>query len=133
MAGLLTGCGERIHVRGFEEYVYRFEDEARQRGVFNIIPANLTIYFDENMKDYVEADCNTEGDYPMIRVHGSKWVQKPDLIKEVILFHELGHCLLHRGHVFSPANSSIMYPYVLPLDTYEAHRSYFLDELFLNR
>jgi Zn-dependent protease with chaperone function len=52
---------------------------------------------------------------------------------EMVMFHELGHCVLLRDHVdvrqkFGPR--SIMYPYLFEESTYLEHRDYYLRELF---
>ena len=53
---------------------------------------------------------------------------------EQIVWHELGHCVLHRGHeerIYKGNPISIMYPYVLDRDTYMHDRVYYIMELFL--
>lgn len=64
-----------------------------------------------------------------------------DLVREQIMFHELGHCELGRPHrvaMFSyqqmpdqilSVPASIMYP-ALPISSYQFNRQYYLSELF---
>lgn len=56
-----------------------------------------------------------------------------DRIEEVI-FHELGHCVLRRGHIGGKINGkviSIMNPYILEPEDYDENRDYYIKELFL--
>jgi hypothetical protein len=51
-----------------------------------------------------------------IRIDPVYWasIQDSDILKEQIVFHELGHCIFHYGHIFDFTYGqplSIMYPY----------------------
>lgn len=50
--------------------------------------------------------------------------------KEMILFHELGHCLLNRDH--ESTQDSLMYPYVAEISprSYESNHDAYMKELF---
>ncbi len=62
------------------------------------------------------------------------WERLSDLGREQLVFHELGHCLLHRKHTsgtFLPfVPLSIMNPEHFSDDIYAAYREYYLAELF---
>lgn len=64
------------------------------------------------------------------------WNQVDEIRKETLLYHELGHCVLGRGHTSKRMASgeyvSIMTPYILSEKTYLAHREYYILELFEN-
>lgn len=59
--------------------------------------------------------------------------------QEILVFHELGHCILNRGHDDTDyagdwiGPNSIMNPYIFSGETYFEHRKYYRDELILNR
>lgn len=60
---------------------------------------------------------------------------RPD-VKEQLIFHELGHCVLHRDHIDMEINQipvSIMHPVVglIPKTVYLEKRKDYVDELFL--
>lgn len=58
---------------------------------------------------------------------------------QILVSHELGHCVLYRGHTsafdYLPPDStyheaSIMYPIIMPASQYAAHEEYYLAELY---
>lgn len=63
--------------------------------------------------------------------------------RELLMFHEMGHCVLGKGHntkYYTKNNGpngvsyhSIMYPYHIHGTTYIAHYNYYLTELFNSR
>ena len=65
------------------------------------------------------------------------WNSIPDLAKENLIFHELGHCALDLAHNENKIEleddsipESIMYPYVFGMNwNYKAFRNYYLKEL----
>jgi len=62
----------------------------------------------------------------------SAWESYSHNKREVLVFHELGHCVLNRGHNKKKTNGrpeSIMYPYVLNGYSYFNHRDVYLKEL----
>jgi len=117
-----------------------FIEEMNTRGLdLGDIPINLDFsnslpqgycgrgYFDQNInaaRVEIVPDC---------------WGDRPYIEKEGLMFHELGHALLGRGHTFGSlpngSRKSIMCtgPTCSPFTTYNIHqtqqRSYYLDEL----
>lgn len=63
----------------------------------------------------------------------SFWQNASALEQKVVLYHELGHCQLnrpHRGGVINGNPISIMYPTLLPIETYAKYEEAYLQELF---
>ncbi len=64
----------------------------------------------------------------------SAWNKGSDAFKEMLAFHELGHCLLGRGHKNSTHSGgrpeSIMNSWLFDQKTYLANRDQYLKELF---
>lgn len=62
------------------------------------------------------------------------WAEASQIQREMLVFHELGHCALKRQHRDDMADSirpiSIMNPTILAERDYKANRSKYLDELF---
>lgn len=74
-------------------------------------------------------DFGTPGVGNKIIVNLAIWNTLTEISRQYTIFHELGHCLLHRSHTAS--HSSMMYPNILDDATYTRGRSAFLDEMFI--
>lgn len=77
-----------------------------------------------------------------IRVSEKAWNSYNEFQKEEVIYHELGHCALERGHDDTMIKStlgpieiefpkSIMYPYILNDFDYKFLKKYYMVELFL--
>lgn len=62
------------------------------------------------------------------------WETASDVEKEMVVFHELGHCALSRMHKHAKGPwghpMSLMYPSIFSSYTYRSSRGYYIDELF---
>lgn len=71
---------------------------------------------------------------PVIEIDRTYWAKASDTEKEVIMLHELGHCVLRRDHIDTlNANGepiSIMYPNSSVFRIYLESKRYYLFELF---
>jgi hypothetical protein len=67
-----------------------------------------------------------------IEIDPDYWFSTTETRKEVLLFHELGHCILDRGHeeekLYYNIPKSIMFPTVFER-SYLLYRSYYVEEL----
>jgi len=130
-----------------------FSDEARSRGVAFTRFETLTITIEDDI-GFNAGICSehTEREFDKqklqyiikkkltVKMSKANWEGSSPEQKEILLFHELGHCLLgkpHRNDIelsFEGSNypSSIMFARVLAIlpRAYEAHRAYYIDELF---
>ncbi len=82
------------------EYYQRFEEEAALRGEnIDLNSKNLTAEIME-IEDYgVAGTCSFSSHAPNhIVIDESFFNQTSELLKEMVIFHELGHCVLFRGH-----------------------------------
>lgn len=141
-----TACGnyghhDELKVDGFEEYVSRFENAARLTGHTDFEIKDLIIYFDESIRDIGDDALCTHGynKSPTIQVSPQFWNRVSDAKREILIFHELGHCLLnqneHRsdfrdGHPTSILNKSNANFEGPSLEYYESHRIEYYLELF---
>lgn len=88
---------------------------------------------------------------PEINIDRAFWARASTEEKEVLVFHELGHCSCFLGHTYNGGEykkdeepkgdltvagfledgcpSSLMYPYVIPQICYERHRLHYRYEL----
>lgn len=62
-----------------------------------------------------------------VEVLESYWNSVSDTGKEVVTFHELGHCALNRDHDSCP---SVMCPFMIGAGFYQQNRTALLDRLF---
>ena len=131
-------------------HVAEFVAQARQRGIA-VDTSGLTIAFVDGLRDEAGNPINgkyTHWYFPWVedRIEldttqywwiGVRSSVKVAYSREKVIFHELGHCLLKRGHRFDTFRfgdqipKSIMGVTIIP--TYEMnfhHRTYYLDELF---
>jgi len=82
--------------------------------------------------------CKDWGSVGEILIRRDWWESEriSDDTREKLIFHELGHCLLSRGHYDEKVGNrpvSIMNTYVTNDSIYRALREDYLDELFLNQ
>lgn len=74
---------------------------------------------------------------PTIRLKGREWDWADEWEREVLLFHELAHCVLNRPHLDGTIvrhgqriPKSVMSTLKIDRETYILNRDYYLDELF---
>lgn len=105
---LVSACNDIHEYRveeEFTEYVQRFELEAAKRGKdFDLQNAGLIVEF-ADLKDEQAGLCHYEKPI-RIEIDRAYWkaisaTSGADLMKEDLLFHELGHGMLGRGHLNS--------------------------------
>lgn len=112
-------------------YVDEFVEEASKRGK-PISLDNLEVLFAE-----VGDVCGRGSISPLrVTINKSCWTEQPDIAKEILMFHELGHSLLKKTHdsrkLPNGDYASIMYedPVTLYNEYTPEKRTYYLDELF---
>lgn len=93
--GTFPGVDERLW-----PFFSRFEDQARLRGIeINLAQSGVTGAIIEIDEDDVAGTCNFNSRRPNhVTIDQSFWDFAPFLIREFVVFHELGHCELFRDH-----------------------------------
>lgn len=124
----LVGCGRAPGTyEGFEMYVEGFLVEARARGAHVSmygVDIKLVDEMDPSLAPGTIGACDfNSGRITLLK---SSWNKYPE-IREEIVFHELGHCALLKGHSDCP---NLMCPSVPDSSDYLANRSHYLDVLF---
>ena len=129
-------------------YVTSFAEEAKKRGI-EIKYENLIMTFDSSSAS-ICGKCTKqplEGQRTIkIKKDILCWQGVPNQNKEALIFHELGHCFLNRGHrddlLPNKADASLMnsnsygpyQPCIYAIDGDECNRTYrrtyYVDELF---
>ena len=119
-------------------YFERFEAEAAQRGEnIDLRDLNLTAAIEELHPDDVAGVCNYNSRRPNhIGIDLTFWNRVSDRWREMVVFHELGHCVLFRGHREDSFENGLCVSIMRSgtgscRDAYRTNtREYYLDELF---
>lgn len=72
--------------------------------------------------------CDIWGPRLLVVLDRKYWEVSDDLEREELVFHELGHCVLNRGH--TEDIMSMMYPSSLASNLYAPYRRRYIQELF---
>jgi len=123
---------KRLH-----EYFKKFEEEGKKRG--------LTVDLEKSNISGSIATINVNGIVGLCNYSANKviidedfWTRSSNASKELIVFHELGHCYLHLSHNTIPSNDGVCKSIMRPgdggcLDFYNATtRVKLIDGLFFN-
>lgn len=121
----------------FQPGLERFEAEAVRQSVHLDAArlAALSIQFADLLERGTVGLCAADGETYDVWVDRAYWTRETWIIREALLNHELGHCLLDRVHRsdFDTAlgiPASIMYPEMRSDLTYSRNWSYYMLELF---
>ena len=119
-------------------YFVRFQIEAEARGR-TVTLDDLIGHIESIPEENVAGQCTYHYNRPnVISVDAATWNRLSDLYREFIVFHELGHCVLARGHDESTNSQGLCLSIMRSglgdcRDAYSAsNREYYLDELFYN-
>lgn len=135
---LLGSCvsGPKVLIlNGFEKWVDRFEQNSQIVGN-PVRVSNLIIEWDEKniLPFYVAGRCSVVPQKPpKILINRFNWQHANEVEKEMILFHELAHCVLFRRHTQEIRNGipkSIMYPVLIHWKMYDSYYWDYQAELF---
>lgn len=120
------------------KYVQKFIDDGKAQGV-DVIPdmaspkLQIRIASLDSWGSSVIGLCETGG-LRRVTFDPDFWNSVSETQREILAHHELGHCVLYRGHnsktLLSGAVASIMYPQIMASSTYLNNIGYYLDELF---
>lgn len=119
----------------FYGYLSLFLREYELRGgLRKSLPPELIMEFvdDIEMEERAVAYCElsiANKFIPRIAFLRSYWNNSSNTTKELLMFHELGHCLLNYNHVTSNSND-IMFPTIIDPTYYRENRDAVLDKFF---
>lgn len=121
-------------------YFQTFRDQASEHGLtIDYQSANVTARIEQINEGSVAGTCSTNGhNIRDIIIDKAFWERSSNLIREMIIFHELGHCVLGRGHEEGAFENGICRSIMRSglgncRDAYNAeNRDYFIEELFGN-
>ena len=122
-------------------YFRTFQDEARQYGIIvDYESANVTAELINIDEGSVAGACSTNGhNIRDITIDKSFWNRANSLLREMVIFHELGHCILGRGHSEGSLQNGICRSIMRSglgscRDAYNTtNRDYYLEELSVEK
>ena len=126
----------------FGVYVRLFQLEMSNRGMDLSMPnldRSLRIYIVEKFNKELQDDsviglCAKTSGRLSIYIDKNTWDKYDSLQREMLIFHELGHCALNLGHDKSLDTNGIpndiMYPVSFDALYYYKYRKFYLDRLF---
>lgn len=120
------------------DYFETFENEAARRGVeIDLASLDLLSHISEISEDGVAGTCQYSSQQSnVVTIDQSFWNRASNDLREMVVFHELGHCVLFRDHRNASTNDgiclSIMNSGLTDCTVYynEVNRDLYLDELF---
>lgn len=126
-----SGCGKAtINIEDdLVAYYNSFIRDAKAEG-FDFTSFPITIEFGDT-SGTIAAVCSRSNSVPKITVRRTFWDNVNDSMKKELIFHELGHCILNRGHdsTFQQSGgpTSIMFPNVFEIS--DSDWPYYVHEL----
>lgn len=87
-------------------YFERFKEEGAKRGLdIDLVERRIEGYIANLDGDNVVGQCSYSATSPRrVTIDQSYWNQVTDLQRELVIFHELGHCYLERSHLDDQTN-----------------------------
>ena len=121
-------------------YYSDFEVQAAARGLsIDLESLGITGAFEDLEGEHVAGQCSFSRFRPNeVRIDTEFWRRASNNLREMIVFHELGHCVLLRGHEEASLSNGACVSIMRSgngdcLDNYRSRtRSFYLDELFEN-
>jgi len=100
-----------------------------------VVVQNLRITYGDLGNSQVLGRCSLKEGIPTIIVDKEAWADAGNVEREILMMHELGHCVLGIGHVDetiegSNRPASLMNPYIINEVDYEQNYWDYMTELF---
>lgn len=119
-------------------YYDAFQEEGKRRGLnINLKSARISGEIDEINDGNVIGTCQYGGfSTNHVTIDNAFWSSSSNLGREFVVFHELGHCFLNRGHKEDSTSEGLCVSLMRSgtgrcRDAYNTrNREYYLDELF---
>ncbi len=128
-------CRAGVNAGQFQQYVVAFQKEA-VKFHRDVIADSLTIQ-SGSLPAGTLALCTLGNGIPLITVSPDYWPKLTEQQREMVLFHELGHCLLGKIHENETrdvsgerAYRSLMYLHPLDIYDYSQFHDDYMTELF---
>lgn len=113
----------------FQPFVDKFIDMFK---IDTIDVIYVDIYYNQQSGNVIGV-CKIKGEEKDIEIDPEWWSKANDLNREILMFHELGHCVLSQGHrnyeLSDHCPGSIMDTYHIGAYCYNKHYDYYIDEM----
>jgi hypothetical protein len=122
-----------------EKYVVKFVDDAKTQGInlLNGMIQNKVSIQIADLAAYGSSTiglCQTGGSIRKVTFDTEFWNKATETQRELLVHHELGHCVLYRVHLSTKLPdgryTSIMYPSIMPDRIYLDNYTYYQQELY---
>ena len=120
-------------------YYESFEKEAQSRGLsYDLNALEITGVVEEISEDGVAGTCRYGSHINHVTIDQSFWNSFSELRRELVVYHELGHCVLFKDHTEDDNGEGICLSLMNSGTTtcrvaYNLqNRAYYIDELFSN-
>lgn len=147
LVGILgSTCLAEIDAGEFSAYVHEFQNAAKKYGPITdlktwksseISISHLRVRFSRPGDIRPEGElayCEWQDDVPTVVIDRDSWGIDDQKKNKMVMFHELGHCVLDREHCegmnIEGYPNSLMASQVFDPTIYYAHEDYYLQELF---
>lgn len=131
---LLIGCNQSLplpyHNPELMPMVQTFLNEGIKRGKYYSVD-NINIDYG-TLNGGIVGTCQRGLDYKKITIDKNFWLYN-EQSREMIMIHELGHCVLNLNHNDKYENGipiSIMNTYLFNYSIFQVYRDFYYDELF---
>lgn len=135
LVALSSGCGKKEAARDtgeFESYLNQFEKEFHEYSGFQLAEPSIRIHRGTLTKSQL-AVCRLNAEGADITVNDMYWDSLSSTHRELVMYHEFGHCLESRKHEDSEGDGrkykSIMNSMPQLLVDYKDHREDYVREL----
>ena len=135
---VLMGCGRTPtpeEKQEFTPYLQRFVQHSNQRG--RPVSGDLNIVYGSFKGSHLGMCDEGWLRSSHVEINRDAWRTASEPTREMMLFHELGHCLLGRSHLDEEANlknyripASVMNTHGVSGSLYQRFQNYYLNELF---
>lgn len=144
----LVGCASPIKFEKhlsvsveFTPYIISFQEHAAQYGQ-NVRIDDLIVRFNDKLNGTETIGLCTTDRYetPIIDIQPDHWYNQNEYGRQVLMYHELGHCVLGLDHddsfIYSSVSgrnvpNSIMYPNYFWVQSYFENHDHYLKQLFM--
>jgi len=136
----IGASGEYLVDPAFEPYVQEFIAEGAKRGqTIDFSDSGLIVEFSDGSVQTASGFCYV-GEHHVV-IDKSEWTSLSEDVRGFLLFHELGHCELDRGHKNEKFSNDVWQSIMrgsplqgtevwIPIPFFGFRKDYFVDELF---
>jgi len=120
------------HLQQWVKDARKYADPKYELPTISVVFADASSF--KVIKRTVIGMCLPIPNNPIVKIHKGFWNISGNEVREQLLFHELGHCLLNRWHndeIIDGEPVTLMHPFLNAAEVaYSYKREYYIKELF---